>query len=219
MRINCEIDNIKTLKKGMKITLAIGDKEVPRVMKNIYNFMDKPITIDFLIDEQKQIERMKQITPEQRKKIYAMIRDIANCFGENEENTKENLKIEFIQNSQYEDFSLSNCSKELAGDFIDFLINFAFENGIPMTEHPIKRVDDLDRYLKACLRHRICAICGRRGEIHHVDTIGMGNDRNKVNDRDYRKMCLCRVHHTEYHTLGAESFYKKYHLHGVIYEE
>jgi len=71
VRFKCEIDNIRTLKKGMKLTLSLDDEQTREIMKHIYNFMDKPITIDLLIDEQEQRERLKQITSEQRKKIYA----------------------------------------------------------------------------------------------------------------------------------------------------
>lgn len=33
MKFKCEIDNVKTLKKGMKITLAIDNKQTIEVMK------------------------------------------------------------------------------------------------------------------------------------------------------------------------------------------
>lgn len=217
MKFKCEIDNIRTLKKGMKLTLAVDDEQTRELMKYIYNFMDKPITMEFLIDEEEQAERLKQISEDQRKKIYAILKDIAESTGDNLENTKENLKIEFIQHSQYDMFSLSNCSKELASDFIDFLINFAFENGIPMSEHPLERTDDIERYLAACLRHKVCAVCGQIGEEHHWDAIGMGNDRKTIDDRKLRKICLCRKHHAEAHTIGREAFEKKYHVYGIVW--
>ena len=70
MKFKGEIDNIRTLKQGMKITIAIGDKETVKVMKDIYNFMDKPIELELLIDDELQTKRLKQLSPEQRKKIY-----------------------------------------------------------------------------------------------------------------------------------------------------
>lgn len=218
MKFKCEIDNLKTLKKGMKITLAIDDENTISVMKDIYNFMDKPLEVEILVDDKEQSERLQQITPDQRKKIYATIKDIANYIGDNTESVKNNLKIEFIQNSQYEMFSLSNCSHELASDFIDFLINFSFENGVPMTEHPLKRIDDTERYLATCLKHNVCCICGQPGEVHHVDAIGMGRDRRIYDDSDHRKMCLCREHHTEAHQIGVDAFEQKYHVYGALWE-
>ena len=56
--------------------------------------MDKPITIELLIDDEEQAIRLQQITPEQRKKIYALFRDIASYTGntpENEKRKHENL--------------------------------------------------------------------------------------------------------------------------------
>lgn len=65
MQIPCEIASLNTLKKGMKIVLNISDKETPRVMRDIYNFMDKPIMVEFLVDAEKTRTLMKQITPDQ----------------------------------------------------------------------------------------------------------------------------------------------------------
>lgn len=92
MRVACEIDNIKTLKKGMKITLAIDDKNTLNVMQHIYNFMDKPLIVDFGIDGAEQQARLQQISPEQRKKIYALFRDISSYTGNSPESEKENMK-------------------------------------------------------------------------------------------------------------------------------
>ena len=217
MRVACEIDNIKTLKKGMKITLSIGEKEMPAVMKDIYRFMDKPLVVDFNIDAVEQQTRLNQISPEQRKKIYALFKDIASYTGNSPESEKENMKTLFIQQTHYEPFSLSNCSWQLAGDFIEWMINFAFENGIPLTEHPLRILDDIEKYVRMCLKHKICTICGKPGEIHHWDTIGMGRDRTKINDTEHRKICLCRMHHTEAHTIGINAFEDKYHVYGVLW--
>lgn len=218
MKFKCEIEKITTLKKGAKLVLAIPDEQTIKVLKDIYNFIDKPVDVEILVNEGEQRERLLQITPDQRKKIYAIIRDIANYIGDSPENTKENLKIEFIQNSEYEMFSLSNCSSDLAGDFIDFLTNFSFENGVPMTEHPLKRIDDTERYLATCLKHNVCCICGQHGEVHHVDAIGMGRDRKTYDDSGHRKICLCRGHHTEAHTIGMDAFEQKYHVYGILWE-
>ena len=218
MRVNCEIDNIKTLKRGMKITLSIGEKEVPDVMKDIYRFMDKPIIADFQVNAKEQMERLNQISPEQRKKIYALFRDISSYTGNSAENEKENMKTLFIQQTHYEPFSLSNCSWQLARDFIEWLINFAFENGIPLSEHPLETLSDIEKYVRMCLRHRICAVCGQPGEIHHVDVIGMGRNREMHDDSAHRKICLCRKHHSEAHQIGMDAFQDRYHVYGILWE-
>lgn len=220
MKFNCEIDNIKTLKKGMKITLTIDNKQTIEVMKHIYNFMDKPITVELLIDTKEQKERLKQITPEQRKKIYAILRDIEAYTGENIENLKEDTKVSFIRATEYEEFSLSNCSKELAADYIEYLIRLAFEIGVPLSENPIEGMDNIENYLKLCLDHKRCCVCGKPGEIHHCtgSRIGMGRNRDKISNKGEKVISLCRTHHSEIHTMPEEEFFEKYHVHGVVNE-
>jgi len=68
VRFKCEIDNIRTLKKGMKLTLSLDDEQTREIMKHIYNFMDKPLIVDFNIDGEEQQARLQQISPEQRKR-------------------------------------------------------------------------------------------------------------------------------------------------------
>ena len=99
------------------------------------------------------------------------------------------------------------------------LLEFCLEQGIPLSDLAINRTDDIGRYLHYCIKNRVCAICGRKGEIHHVDKIGMGNDRRTVDDSNYRKICLCRTHHTEDHTIGEKAFQKKYKVYGIIVKE
>ena len=219
MRFKCEIDNIRTLKKGMKLTLGVDDKQTRELMKNIYNFMDKPLLIDMQIDDVEQQERLQQISPEQRKKIYALFRDIASYTGNTPEDIKETLKYHFVRETEYEPFSLSNCSWKLASDFIEWLLDFAFENGIPLSEKPSEMLDDIEKYVRMCLKHKICTICGKPGEIHHWDAIGQGRDRTRIDDSRLRKICLCREHHREAHTIGVNAFEDKYHVYGVIWDD
>jgi hypothetical protein len=215
MQVPCEISSINTLKKGMKIVLSIGDKDTPKVMKDIYNFMQRPITVEFLVDANKTRELMKQISPDQRKKVYAILKDMASYMGDTPDNVKDTMKNSFIQATEYEDFSLSDCSKDLAGDFIEYLIRICFQMGIPLSESPAEGFNDIEKYLAICLEQKKCCICGQPGEVHHWDAIGMGRNRTKYDDTQNRKICLCREHHTEAHTIGPDEFEKKYHVYGI----
>ena len=218
MQVPCEISSINTLKKGMKIVIAVGDKDTPKVMKDIYNFMQRPITVEFLVDADKSRELMKQISPDQRKKIYAILKDMASYMGDTTDNIKDTMKGSFIKATEYEDFSLSDCSKECASDFIEYLIQVCFQMGIPLSESPIDGFDDIEKYLRMCLEQKKCCICGQPGEVHHWDAIGMGRNRAKYDDTQNRKICLCREHHTEVHTIGIDEFERKYHVYGIIHE-
>lgn len=216
MRFPCEIDQVRTLKKGMKIILAIDEEHVKQTLKDIHNFMDRALIVNMDIDAEKEQSKLSMITPDQRKKIFAIIKDIANNTGVDKEYAREELTKKFIQETGHPEFSLSNCERQLASDFIEWLIEFAFEYGVELNEHPKKLIDDIEAYIRICNKRKICAICGRPAEIHHVDTIGMGHNRNKVDDSDKRKIALCRKHHTEAHQIGWKEFSEKYHVVGVV---
>lgn len=161
----------------------------------------------------------RHISAEQRKKAYATIRDIADHTGYHPEDQKQWLKIEHMMRTGEDMPSLSGCSMDQARSFINTIMEFAIENGVPLSEEGASRTDDIDRYLYCCLLHRKCAVCGREGEIHHVDTIGMGNDRRRVDDSMFRKICLCRKHHTIAHQRGMGDFTIMYKVYGIVAED
>ena len=161
----------------------------------------------------------RTISVEQRKKAYATIRDIAAYTGYLPEEQKEWLKYLHIANTGCEYFSLSDCTMDTAREFINTILEYAITEGIQLTESGVERTDDIGRYLYFCLKAKKCCVCGKPGEIHHVDTIGMGNDRRKVDDSEYRKMCLCREHHTMWHNLGDERFQKMYKVYGIVIKD
>lgn len=161
----------------------------------------------------------RHISAEQRKKAYATIRDISDWTGYLPEEMKEILKYQHMMRTGDAYFSLSNCSMDTAREFINTILEFALENGIPLSDNAIERTDDIGRYLYYCLLHKKCVICGKDGEIHHEDAIGMGNDRTKVDDSSYKKICLCREHHTLAHSLGVIRFREMYKVYGIVVKD
>ena len=113
-------------------------------------------------------------------------------------------------------FSLSNAPMSLVAEFQRFLVKFIIENDVPLNFPLIGYVDDIAHYTYMCVIHRKCAVCGRRAELHHVDAVGMGNDRGDVQHLGREVISLCRAHHTEMHTLGKQDFCGKYHLDGGV---
>ena len=161
----------------------------------------------------------RHISVDQRKKAYATIKDIADYTGYLPEEQKEWLKYLHICRTGDDYFSLSNCSMDTAREFINTILEFAIEEGIPLSESGLERTDDIGRYLYFCIKNKKCAVCGKPGEIHHEDAIGMGNDRRKTDDSQYRKICLCRYHHTIAHERGRADFQKMYRIYGIIVRE
>ncbi len=161
----------------------------------------------------------RTITAEQRKKAYATIRDISDYTGYLPEEQKEWLKYLHIAKTGCEYFSLSSCSMDTAREYINPILEYAIENGIPLSDLAIERTDDIGKYLYYCIMNRKCCICGQDGELHHVDSIGMGNDRRRLDDSRHRKMCLCRKHHTIAHQMGQARFAQMYKVFGIIVQE
>jgi hypothetical protein len=166
-----------------------------------------------------RIDDGRRITAKQRKAIYATIRDIAVWSGDSPEWLKDMLKCDYVANTGEPWFSLSNCSVTVGRDFLNYLLDFVLTWGVPLSERAVERTDDIDTYLYCCLKHHKCAVCGREGEIHHVDTIGMGANRKTQDDSEKRKICLCRDHHQESHRIGQISFELKYHVKGIKFTE
>ena len=161
----------------------------------------------------------RHISIEQRKKAYATMRDISDYTGYTPDEQKRWLKFLHISKTGCDYFSLSNCSMDTAREFINTILEYAIENGVPLSDEAINRTDDIGRYLYFCIMHKKCAICGRPGEIHHEDAIGMGNNRRTLDDSNHKKICLCRLHHTQAHQLGVERFREMYKVYGIIVKE
>lgn len=157
----------------------------------------------------------RTISVQQRKKIYASIKDFSSYTGYSPEEAKEVLKYLYVERTGSPYFSLSDCSMDTARQFINLIIDICLENGVILTDSLYERSDDIDYMLRSCLKNRKCAICGRNGEVHHWDAIGMGNDRRHYDDSRNRKICLCRKHHTIAHQYGRERFIKIYHVYGI----
>lgn len=173
--------------------------------------MDRKVT-----DVTLQLVDGRILSPDQRKKIYATLRDISGYTGYTPEETKEVMKFVHIEATGSDYFSLSDCSMDLAREFINTLTDFCLEHGVITSETLSDRTDDITTYLYQCIRHRKCAICGKSGEIHHWDAIGIGHDRRHYDDSGNRKICLCRMHHTIAHQKGVKDFQRDYHVYGIV---
>lgn len=181
--------------------------------------LKEPVIRKRIRDAELRFDDGRTITAEQRKKAYATIRDIADYTGYFPEEQKEWLKYLHISITGCDYFSLSDCSVDTAREFINTILEYALESGIPLSDFAIDRTDDIGKYLYYCIKYKKCCICGKNGEIHHVDTIGMGNNRRHVDDRFYRKMCLCREHHTIAHQMGIKAFEAMYKVYGIVVNE
>lgn len=161
----------------------------------------------------------RQISKEQRQAICATCNDIGEWTG-NFELERQIQTYAFCDMYDYEPFSLSRkspmcASVSLAREFLTYLINFCVIHGVACSESLLARCEDIGAYLYASLANKRCAICGDKPDLHHVNAIGMGRDRTEIVHEGMEVLPLCRVHHSEAHTIGRDSFCERYHLFGI----
>jgi hypothetical protein len=162
----------------------------------------------------------RPLSDKQRKACYALMGAIADYAGMSKDRTKELMKIKFLSENM-EDmsdriFSLSNAPMSYVCAFQRFLVNFVLEWDIPTDFSLLDMVDDVGDYIYGCLVNKKCVICGRPADLHHIERVGMGRNREEIIHEGMEVLPLCRGHHQEAHTMPDEDFFKKYHLPGGI---
>ena len=160
----------------------------------------------------------RRISPEQRRKTYAIIRDISEWSGHEPEYLKHFFKFNFCSIDGREDFSLSDVDMTTAKEFITYLIEFCFYNNVPTMDSMLDRTDEIGKYLYLCLEYRKCAICNKHADVHHVDRIGMGGNREEIVHVGLEAIALCREHHQMAHT-DEKSLFESNHIYGIKLDE
>lgn len=160
----------------------------------------------------------RTISAEQRRKVFAIIRDISLWSGHPPEYLRQYLTWDYVSRKDIEPFSLSDVDMTTAREFIDYLIGFCFEYNVPTKDTLLHQADDIGRYLYMCLEHRKCAICNRYADVHHVNRIGMGRDREQVVHVGLKAIALCREHHDMAHE-NEKGLFAEYHVFGIRLDE
>ena len=162
----------------------------------------------------------RPLSDKQRRTCYKLLREISNFTGMGIDPTKEYLKLKFLaedlQVTADHIFSLSSAPMSLVCAFQRFLVNFILDWDIPCSFSLLNFVDDVPNYIYGCLAHKKCCICGQACDIHHVDRVGLGRDREEIVHEGMEALPLCRIHHTEDHNLGEQRLQEKYHIPGGI---
>lgn len=190
MKIEAEITNVRTSKKGDTITIFVAKEHRKHVVDHIMPFIERPVTLELLVDAQKVIENMDRISEEQRKKIYALFKDFGNEYGDTPENVKELLKQEYY-NVTGVTFSLSDCTAENASKFIEWVIQYAQSKNYGFA------FKEKQSQFAGLLARKKCFVCQSDGAIY-------GNEEGKI--------CLCDKHKAEVAEVGTNVFMQLYHL-------
>lgn len=194
-----------------KILSAVNDVLTIQVCADAQNWCldHNAKTVEVRIDDG------RSITADQRRKIYATMRDIADWSGDMPDSIKAFFKWQFCGDSQHEDFSLSDVDRETASEFLTYLIDFCIQNGVPCSDPLWDRCEDIERYMYACVMTRTCCITGKKNaQIHHAFTrVGMGRNRDTICHVGMTVVPLSADIHSMIHFSGGEKeFYEKHHI-------
>lgn len=167
-----------------------------------------------------QLVDNRPLSDKQRKMCYALLREISDYTGQGMDPTKEWMKLKFmtedLEQTADKLFSLSNAPMSLVCAFQRFLVRFILEWDIPCGFSLLEYVDDVADYIYHCLVTKHCCICGMPTDLHHIERVGMGRNRDEIIHEGMEVLPLCRDHHTEAHTMPDEEFFEKYHIPGGV---
>ena len=186
------------------------------VIKNVTLSDKDKLKLDNGIPISVEVEKRdtRIISEKQRKKIYAMCRDIEFYTGTPSEYLINMFKnqIKFL-NMKDEDISLSNCSRKTANDMIDIIIQFIFTENIPMNHATSDLMKQDNYFLYLSTISRKCVICGKpNSDLAHMEAIGRGRNRKEMEHYGNKVLALCSSHHRLQHEIGIKSFNERYHL-------
>lgn len=189
------------------------------------------------------LDDKRTITSIQRRKIFAIVADIGGFVSraankreytealrelqllyvidktDNEE-IRRQLTLNFCNLINSDVFSLSTVNVTTAREFIDWLIELCVNFDIPCNDTLLNRCEDINKYLYICVAKRRCAICGKKADIHEVEKVGMGGNRQKMHHLGQLAQPLCRLHHCEVESNTPQAeFNEKYHIEGIRLDE
>jgi len=157
--------------------------------------------------------------------IHAIITEMAKQMCQSAVHLRDQLKQHYAEAMDYSrpfSLKLGVCKEKEFRLFKDYVLDLAMEYGI-VFENMSTYFDDLEQYAAMCIKYRMCSVTlkphdpdnGYVVEIHHVDKVGMGNDRTQVDHSKLRRMALLSEYHQLTHAMGEISFQEKYHVVGV----
>lgn len=128
------------------------------------------------------------------------------------------LQFNFAWDNDINSFSLRDVDMSTARNFISYLIEFCFYWEVPTKDTLLNQTDDIGKYLYSCLKYRRCAICNKKAEIHHVDRIGMGRNREHIVHVGLKAIALCPEHHDKAHH-DEKTLFKMNYIYGIKLDE
>lgn len=155
----------------------------------------------------------RKASSKQRRLFFALLNDIVNWFVVPKDFLKDMFYLQY-ESYTGKEISLADGKATVSevNQLLDLVIDFMFEWNVPFQQGYELLPKEERFFLYQCCRHRVCLVCGNKANIHHIDTVGMGNNRNHIDHSQRRVMPLCREHHQAFHKQGPKKFAEEYHV-------
>ncbi|HGL5412993.1 TPA: putative HNHc nuclease, partial [Staphylococcus aureus] len=117
-----------------------------------------------------------QITGKQRRKIFALVKDIEEHTGQPMDYMRH-MFIEFVRTyyGYDERISLSNCTRTQASQIIEATLDWTFYNDIPLSYKTSNLLKQDKSFLYWSTVNRNCVICGKpHADLAHYEAVGRG---------------------------------------------
>lgn len=192
--------------KGLNIVFELLEQINLERLKTLYGTLDNVEALIVFKDKRKLSDR-------QRAFYRALLNNIFKWCGEGTNELHEFFKEEYFLETG-ERISTKDNSKNSKSDMnklLEIVIDFMFEFDVPFAKGYELLPKEDNWYLYQCCKHRKCAICGKKSDIHHEEgLVGMGNNRGAYNHLDSKFISLCREHHNIRHTMTWKEFEELY---------
>ncbi|MCC8439223.1 hypothetical protein CRI85_02520 [Leuconostoc pseudomesenteroides] len=171
------------------------------------------------------------VSAQQRKFAFALLHDIwwsqvGGYWIETPETVKQHFyaMYEYYNSLDFGEFSLSAAkgTKTDTNQFINMLLDYAAIHDISLSVKPLNELEpqEIARWEYRCLMEKMCVVCGKKpSDLHHLDTVGSGMNRQHTNHLGHRAVQLCREHHNLAHSLGIETFMNRFKINGIKIDE
>ena len=169
-----------------------------------------------LVNATIEIHDKRHISHEQRKKWFALIRDASFYTGYPVDYLHQLFKAMYsiLEDKQV---SMSNTDMTTAKEMIDMLLTWCFDNDVPLAHDTGQLFKGEEQWTYQCFKNRICVVCGKKADRHHTlgSKVGMGNNRNKIDNVGRKFIPLCRIHHSMIESGSEIEFCKKHHIKAI----
>ncbi|MFT8543672.1 MAG: putative HNHc nuclease [Leuconostoc falkenbergense] len=208
--------------KGL-ITLQLSTDDIHTLEK--YHANGQPQVVSLIASDE------NGVSAQQRKFAFALLHDIwwsqvGGYWIETPETVKQHFyaMYEYYNSLDFGEFSLSAAkgTKTDTNQFINMLLDYAAIHDISLSVKPLNELEpqEISKWEYRCLMEKMCVVCGKKpSDLHHLDTVGSGMNRQHTNHLGHRAVQLCREHHNLAHSLGIETFMQRFKINGIKIDE